>query len=345
MSITLATIIYDDRSGSTYLSSLLNEMPCITVTLESSILTILARHGNDLRSREEVLRFLGILKEEQKFKNWQFNEIMQVNLLNSLSYPLSATNLLHKLLTIIFPDSTNCTNIVFIIKQVQIEYIDLIIGVVPGLKFILLYRDGRGVFASKKRSRHSIYDVPMAINPVSAAQKWRNILGAKGYIKDQNNILEVKYEELLVTKDKVIGNIIEFLFNETRVISHQDNYSAELDDNPNNNRYAQSIPASQRHLHKNVGKVANKDRAEAWKNELSSIEIWLYERTVSSLLKDHEYLLCNETAPKKIHLFFFFTHIKLREVTYSIRRNIILIKIMMRSPNTVIAKLLHKLQK
>ncbi|WP_369162975.1 sulfotransferase [Candidatus Thiodiazotropha sp. LNASS1] len=345
MSITLATIIYDDRSGSTYLSSLLNEMPCITVTLESSILTILACHGNDLRSREEVLRFLGILKEEQKFKNWQFNEIMQVNLLNSLSYPLSATNLLHQLLTIIFPDSTNCTNIVFIIKQVQIEYIDLIIDVVPGLKFILLYRDGRGVFASKKRSRHSIYGVPMAINPVSAAQKWRNILGAKSYIKDQNNILEVKYEELLVTKDKVIGNISEFLFNETRVISHQDNYSADLDDNPSNNRYAQAIPASQRHLHKNVGKVANKDRAEAWKNELSSIEIWLYERTVSSLLKDHEYLLCNETAPKKIHLFIFFTHVKLREVTYSIRRNIILIKSMMRSPNTVIAKLLHKLQK
>ena len=342
MSITIASIIYDDRSGSTFLSSLLNEVPCIFVTLESSILTIMARHGRVFCSRNEVIGVLKVLNEEKKFKDWKYNESIQSDLLNSLSYPISATKFLEKLLVTIFPDSENCVNTVFVIKQIQVEYISLITEIFTELKFIMLYRDGRAVFASKKRSRHSMYHIPMAVNPVSAAKKWEGILNAKNRIGDVTNVFDIKYEDLLIRKYSLIEEIVEFLFGDKHAIDQQ---AVLLASKCNRNIYAQTIPASQRHLHQNIGKDAIVGRMDAWKHELSSMEIWLYERTVANRLKDYGYLLCNETAPGKIDLVFYSLRIKLREAAHIIKRKIIKAKSIMGSPYTALAILSNKIQK
>lgn len=279
---TINFLIFDMRSGSTFLSSLLDSIEDIGVTLESSLLQRLLTGPKIYKTKEKLTSMVQKLYNpaqnlyaDLKFLEWN---ISKESLLNKLSrnLPVTDSEFVYFILEEYFSTVKPAAD-VWIYKETDINLIKRIPEHFPKAKCLFIYRDGRAVFSSKKRAVNLNTGQKMAEDPVKAAKIWmKNYFNVKKYF-ERNKLLMVKYEDLIKNTSNVINEIHTFLTGKR--------HAETPDQNQVDQKYFLKIPEEQKILHPNIRKGPLLDRIDAWKNEISFAEQYFYEKTACDLLK------------------------------------------------------------
>lgn len=161
--------------------------------------------------------------------------------------------------------------------------VDKIHDFLPDSKFIWLLRDYRANVLSRKQSAY-LKSPAVAFNAI----RWRyfNYIALKFQKKHPNNILIVRYENLVSNENDVTKEIYNFLnVDETRI------------QNTNNITFSpnQNIPAIKNHekyltkKYNDLNQPVNTNRVNSWKTELNSDEIVLCETICGNFAKQFGY--------------------------------------------------------
>lgn len=274
-------LVHDNRSGSTFLAALLDSFDEIGVSIESAVLFYLLKGKKKYETKSDILIALKHIYSDPKFREWAIPENeLKTNLLKKL--PVSNKEFLHIILKTYFsihkPNSKY-----WIYKGGSPYFITKIKSLLPEAKFIFIYRDGRAVFSSKKRAINLTSGDIMEKDPIRAAKLWSRYIDIVDTLADQNDIIMVKYENLICNTEKELQRIYKFLTGEKCT----SNKKCAID----TGNYKKKIPRSQIHLHKNVGQVPLKSRINGWKEEISYAERYLYEKVAHNMLKKMGYEL------------------------------------------------------
>lgn len=295
-------LIYDNRSGSTYLSALLDSFEEIGVSLESPILFNLLTGKPIYKNESEINNTLNYIYADQKFRDWDIPEQPLKNrLINNL--PLTKGDLIYFILENYFSlkkPNSKCwiykNSSPYLIKRIKCTF--------PAAKFIFIYRDGRAVFCSKKRSISLNTGDVMENDPILAARTWSRHINIVDKTTIDCDIAKVKYENLIRNTEKELKKLYQFLIGvePTERLLNIDPTS-----------YYKKIPSSQAYLHKNVGKKPLMSRIDGWKNEISKKEGYLYEKEAYITLKKmrYEIYFYNKRYPERFNKELYLYTIKL----------------------------------
>lgn len=256
-------IIGCDRSGTTFLGSLIGAHSQCIVTPESQFKV-------DCYSKEEQTSFdpkksFQKIKETKRFKIWDTDiSFLEDEYNNIKNYPDLILKIVekynmdkqHKESAKIWVDHT----------PVNVEYVGLLKEFYPNAKFLHIIRDGRGVAASYKNVSWG----PKSMQDI--ANHWLKKL-AYGFAYETRypeDILSVRYEELLLNTEETVKKITDFTG-----IKYEENMLAAN---------GLIVPSYTKHQHELVGKQADKSRINAWEKTLSKREIELFEYRTRNML-------------------------------------------------------------
>ncbi|NEN90424.1 MAG: sulfotransferase [Okeania sp. SIO3H1] len=257
-------LVYDSRSGSTFLSNLLVKSAPIAIAPESDFISAIIQNYRQkiITDKQDLENILEITFSDQKFSDWNLDcdEIYKYIQLNS---PTSIRDFILLICTLYkekkFPDS----EVFGLKKSTYLKLHRTINKLFPQSKFISIVRDGRAVFNSKKNSIYSVTGKPFETNPYSAALEWSKILKLIREV-DQNypgRMAIVQYEQMIQEPEATVKTLCQFL---------------GIKSSETNNQY--SIPDRYgKDLHQNIHKEPLVDRIEAWQQDLSDREILAFE--------------------------------------------------------------------
>lgn len=277
-----AFIVYDNRSGSTQLSSLLDSYESVAVSKETDFVFRVLEYK--WQGAFNIDHFFAYLNKTR------FNElkISFDELKNKLG---EAQKIDHKVLLdtigdLYFEKEGQASCQLKIIKGPKIQYyIKELNQLYPDAKYIHIIRDGRAVLNSKKNTI-SVYKVgdeyaskkAMDINTVHTAMKW--VEKAK-LIEGYPNVVTVKYESLVTDTANELERIIKFCRPNLEVKKRGDAEGFK----------DQKIDDVYKVVHDKVGEEQKKSRIVAWKDELSRKDILVYEWIAKDVLKRYQYSL------------------------------------------------------
>jgi len=280
----LATILYDDRSGSTYLATKLADHPKIGVSFESGVFITLMKSQSRITEIGYLDDLLDKIYSEKKFLDWRIDRKRLRDVLIEVGFPLRSRDIANTIITLYFK-SQNKDADVWLIKQGNTLHINGFKKLFPGIKFLHIIRDGRAVYSSKKRSLTSNTQRAMEDDPVRAAKVWKKRVSVPASRLNQDELLELRYEDLMREQTVVLDRITDFL----GIRTFSDTVSSSNGGQGSGRLYASTIPEDQKHLHPYVGGEPQKDRITAWQSELRQDEIWLYELYAGDMLKHFGY--------------------------------------------------------
>lgn len=273
-------IFSDARSGSNLLARLLVDRYAVAVPPESRFLPdVLEKKFSRVRL-VKVLQLIGILSGDRKFKDWELQTVPLFLALMSGRLTGSAD-----MVAVLMRQYAGKINIpasgplYFGFKKGSYQWhADSIIAAYPEAKILYLVRDGRAVFASKKRSRHSETGEPFETDAARAAQQWMRCMEnmARLCARYPDRVRPVYYEALLADPETIIAGIGTFLGIEERAHEHTITYS---------------VPERYAALHGNVHNDIMDTRADAWREELSPAEVATYEQAAGRMLAAQGYVL------------------------------------------------------
>ena len=270
-------IMYDSRSGSTFLANLLVEQFGVVVPPESRFLPGFLQTKLSNSSIINLFKFLEVLKRDNKFLDWSLGYLyifFKLFLKKCRSHRDFITQLIFSYYDKNKIKSKDISLFGFK-KGSYISYVDRILEVFPNSKIIYLIRDGRAVFSSKKTSLYSETKLPFETNPERAADIWIKSIDKFEYFMNQypNNFLLTKYESIIEDETNELKRILKFL---------------DLED-IHSIKYEYKIPEKYSKLHDNVKKSPIISRISAWKNNLSNEEIIAYEKKAKDYLVKYGY--------------------------------------------------------
>ena len=261
----LVFMLYDSRSGSTFLAAKLNRIPKFYVTKESHFVSKV--FGFSGKSINALIKELFL---ERQFRDSIVDKEGLVNKLLNCYNPLDKKLIIETILRFQLNHDISDGDII-IIKHSPWRYFDEINSIWPNTKYIALIRDPRAVFESKKRSITS-FGFPMENNPLLAAKKWKNRLVL---INGISNIVLVKYENLVKNFDvslKRIGRYLDVSISEVNL----------------NKIY--EVGLSQNHLHQEILSAPKLEYLAKWKVELSVHEVAIIEIFCKSFMSQFGYI-------------------------------------------------------
>ena len=263
-------LVYQSRSGSTFLSRLLNENKYISVTPEADFNYNFIYKGKLLRNTSDIHSILIEFYNSKKSKSWGFSkEELQKELL-SLSFPIKFSDFFNTILALHYREQ-NPKAIVF--KGVFPNKIPQLKKQFPKAKFILISRDFRAVYNSQEKTINFNTSKPMSKNPYLASLEYRLLNRFIEAYSQKGCFQHVVYENLMDNQEKVLAGIYNFV--------GVPNEKSE-DDN-----YVGILSAEHKSIHTNVNKPAQKHRMEAWKEELDPVYISIVQSVAGkSLLKN-----------------------------------------------------------
>jgi hypothetical protein len=276
-----AFLTYNNRSGSTFLSNELNKFDDICVCPEAEILIkkFLDDPGKILTG-SAIKGLMTSLLNNVKFSSWKIPEDELRGILRDEGD--ISINYFFKILTAFKKNYKPGAKLVIFKGTKLLLMMEKLLNVSPGkFKVVHIYRDGRAVYASQKRSIGSLTkkNKPMSNNVVKTAFLWRRFIDlSNSYIKKYpDKFNEVEYENLVRDTETVIPDLIEFFAVENFSLSK------------NNGSYLEIIPESQKHLHKDINKKADMSKIDNWKNELKNYEIKVFEYMCMDQLRSKNY--------------------------------------------------------
>ena len=261
-------LIYLNRSGSTYLANQLSESPEIAVPPEGhgGLERLLGLLETDSSESERTSRLRYDLEHHRKLSAWQLDPSTTADRVTKAADELEAFYDLcdafaerHK------PGAGTVLVKGRFLQQLISRY--GYSGLQRGrcVRAVFLMRDPRAIFASQKKSISTRTGLPMQVNPVTAALRWRHAAKKAEAWGRHPWGMTVRYEDLVANNAETLEEIFAFL----RVEREQQGQPTARGDTS----LSELIPANQRHLHTNIKKDPITDRIHAWRNDLSTSEV------------------------------------------------------------------------
>jgi len=276
---SFAIILSDSRSGSTFLSSLLNQYDGLRMSLESGFPRLLIEWPMKIFENDEDLKkVLDLLYSEIQFQEMNVNREILERFLITLKKPISKKQIFDAIARIYFENNatkeldSKCTYILKI--PVAYQFLDALQTLIPGFKIIHLIRDGRAVFASKRNSI-SLKGEPFEKNLLVAVAGWKKKQRLAALKHPEN----IRYEDLVTGTETAMHSLLDYLIVDATARTK----TRQAVD------YANSIGEKQKTFHTNVGKVPQKSSINKWVSDLTSTEIFLYEWIAFKELKKYGY--------------------------------------------------------
>ena len=156
----LVFLTYIPRSGSTFLSKLLDEYKEIAVSIEANIPDGFRNGKCFVKNDTELDEYLDRLYHDDKFKYWDIPRKDLKTILSQKEYPLKFSDILPVILSEYFKAEDKK---IWVLKVgYYINYVDQLKGLFPNSKFIFIIRDPRGIFNSQRTSMILNQNKPMA---------------------------------------------------------------------------------------------------------------------------------------------------------------------------------------
>lgn len=275
-------IVYKRRSGSTFLADLLSKHPAIGLAPESRFVLNLMQ-WDDGRGRQvteaSLEEVLDVLYQEPKFRTWKLSrEELRTHVSGRL--PLSTAEFARCVMRrYCRKHHPGC--VVWGLKKGEYLYnVAELRSLFPQAQFVHILRDGRAVFASSKRARHSETGEPFETKAGRSATAWINVVRVFERAHDEQYAYEVQYEELMRTPAPSLKRLLYFL----SVEAGDETVASML--HPHETDY---VPESQSHLFDNVGDAPDPSRIHGWKEELPEEEVRTFESIAKETLERKGY--------------------------------------------------------
>ncbi len=298
-------LLYENRSGSTFLASRLDLHPEVGVTIETETFADLLETGPVLRDGSDLERMVRIFMGERKFQEWNISEDALRKALADLPRPADFDSLMRAVLDLYFQGADIPY---YLVKGTRLtHHIARLRQASPGARFLHIIRDPRGVFGSQKQSLGSETATAMNEDAHDAARRWaanaRRVDRVAG-----PDLLEVRYEDLITDHDATLDGIRAFMM--------RDGLPAlEAPGEMDGEAYLQRIPEGQRHLHQNLVRKPRADRIEAWRTELTAVEIALSQSGAAEVLGAKGYAIDETAAARAGRLTLLLTRLRLTLAT------------------------------
>lgn len=279
-------LMYENRSGSTFLASRLDLHEEIAVTIETEAFADLLETGSDLKDEADIARVVNTFFGDDKFGQWNLTREKLSQGLAALPRPARFEDVLRKVLDLHF-DGLDVPY--YLVKGTRLtHHIARLRGEIPSARYLHIIRDPRGVFGSQKQSVGSYTARVMNDDPLDAARRWaanaRRVDRVAGA-----DLLEIRYEDLIADYDATMSKVRRFIERDGLPPIAD---PGELD----GEAYLAKIPEDQRHLHQNLVRKPRADRIEAWREELTDIEIALTQKGAAEVLEAKGYAPDHEAA-------------------------------------------------
>lgn len=292
-------LVYDNRSGSTLLAALLHQFRGVNVSQEADFTHQILEYSKELIDSEDALDdFLSFMELKTRFKEMKLHvEGFKTRILKS-GLPADKPALLRAFVEEYFHHKGTGAETVVVKAPNVYFHLDELKAIFPGLRFIHVFRDGRAVHGSKVRSL-STKGKMMSSNPYSSAKTW----AAKvALIKKLNDVVEVRYEELLKSTRDTLGHVLsklEISEPDRQILREQKDYFDLVGDN-------------QTHLHKNLLKKPDPTHVDKWRTELPAAHIRVFETVAGKALVSLGYKLSGKGAKPNEVAFFRLKHVATR---------------------------------
>ncbi|GEM_PF-4785434 len=279
----LAFLVYDSRSGSTLLASMLSKSivnMCITPEISSG--RLLALRDDELYKISEE-RLIKILNYRQNLRNWPGKMEDVKGLLHSLRErdppAFTRAEIIQALLEpyhkgIVTTKDGAC---LMVKCGEHIKYWREIIKVFPDASIICIVRDPRAVANSKLHT-------PRPYNPWETmgwpgafllAYRWKFIFHQVEAARGNLSLFKVRYEEFVVRPDAVIKDLAEYL-------------GCAISGKKEGREY--EIPEEEKQIHGLVLRgVPERHRADAWRRTLGWLNRVIVETVTRKMMKQMGY--------------------------------------------------------
>ncbi|WP_308990373.1 sulfotransferase [Mariniflexile litorale] len=301
--MNIGFIIYDSRSGSTFLSKQLHEFDNLFVTAESAFISRILDskivHTKNV-SPELIVDFL--YKEIHFIELKIDKNILLLEIKNLINDGKLTNKSLIKIIIDLQLTTTKDINWI-LIKHPLFEHLDTMSRMFQECKFIHLVRDPRGVHNSKRKSINLNGDV-FSNNALKTSLKYRykvkKVLDFE--INNKEQVLNIRYCDLMLKNKETLEKCLGFLG-----VSNSKN---------NTKKYFKEIGINQRHLHTNVESNAIESKIYSWKKELPKMDIQIISYYCKDIIahfnfekiKINPYKLSVKSA--KLHIVYILTSVK-----------------------------------
>ncbi len=280
---TVNFLVYASRSGSTYLGSLLDCYQDVAVSLESKFIYYLLKRDPEYCTDTEIDASLDYFYSDERSAEWNLDrEELRRRLVEAL--PMNAVDLMSKLLAMVFEVDKPAAQF-FVFKGLSSNFMGRLIDTFPAAKVIFVYRDGRAVYASQKKSKAPYSGRVHSTNPITTAAEWVGWFDAIDQIEARGAaVYRVKYEEMILDVEGIVPLVHQFLAGRD---------TPDLEVSFDTISYAKQIPSAQSEIHKNVKSAPLKGRIDGWKRELPAAEVGAFEKVAGKELRKYGYPVGN----------------------------------------------------
>ncbi len=271
----MAFLVYDSRSGSTHLASLLDTHPHFCISLESEFL-LKAYNLNQGAVSGETLALL--VAKDLKLHDWGPGTLELVEDMLAKDPEMDAEALMERLFEATLAKRKPGARWLALKQGLLADHLPHLLRRWPKAAIIHIYRDGRGVFNSKRKFKNIDTGRPMQSDPKKAANRWVRVIRAFENLPADATLIEVAFESLVRNQDRELPRIFRTLGLDP-ALARPDMASG----------YADAIPEKQKELHPLVGRTPDASRIDIWKTELSPQHIRAYEEIAGPMLEAKGY--------------------------------------------------------
>lgn len=272
-------LLYDSRSGSTFLSSRLDAYDDFFVTIESNYMRALLLHEKQLphMSPPEVFDFLlgkervSNLKLDRQSFEQSLKAAGRVDVASVHRAVLDAQ--------LVDPQDKDDLSACFVKDGANGLWVHKVHQCIPDALFVHVARDGRAVYNSKNKTlRPYAKGRNMSRDPLTAARVWSNFVDtvddfARAHV---DSVLQVRYEQLILDPEAVVSDIRRFV-------------GAQEDMSTSESEYAGKIPEREKGIHSLVGRDADQSRLEGWRREADANELIVFDHFARQSLQRYGY--------------------------------------------------------
>ncbi|PZD74232.1 hypothetical protein C1752_01218 [Acaryochloris thomasi RCC1774] len=260
-------IVYDSRSGSTFLANLLVKFAGAAIPPESNFITgLLSKYPKHTIDHSfDLEKAIEVVYEDSKFRDWNLSQ-SEIEHYIQKNFPIEVRDFVLQICTLYRNKYYPNSQAFGLKKGVYLDRHKEMKMMFPSSRFIGILRDGRAVFNSKKHSIYSVTGQAFETNARSAAEEWCRIYGLLRKVdqKYPNEVVTIRYEDMIREPGGIVSTLCNFL------------HIPQLSE-CSEKQQSYAIPARYGDLHLNVNKEPLVERATAWRKSLSDEEVYVFE--------------------------------------------------------------------
>ncbi|MBD3362742.1 hypothetical protein GF362_03415 [Candidatus Dojkabacteria bacterium] len=203
-------LLCSERSGSNFTTKLFNAHPAICGPSPSHVIRAFAQNINNYGSIKKSKNWNILISDIHDYLNFQLGtwktKVSKEELLQNIS-----EKKLSSIIKYVYKKEAkaNSKENLFIKENRLYNYISYILCAFPEASFIYVVRDPRDVVLSFKKSHNNPFGV------IRATEIWKsdqlNSIQQYGYLKDEQRILMIKYEDLVSNTENELKDACKFL--------------------------------------------------------------------------------------------------------------------------------------